>query len=128
MLIESYQKLLEKSLKKSQFLMLQLLIWLLQVHKQVRIERLSACLPLPILFESRRRKIQNFLVLKHFNVEEIWLPLIKVIIQPELKREKRVILVIDRTQWKENNILMISLVWQKRAIPRNKLDKVGQPC
>jgi hypothetical protein len=117
MLIESYQKLLEKSLKKSQFLLLQLLIWLLQVHKQVRIERLAACLPLPILFESRRRKIQKFLVLKHFNIEEIWLPLLKAIIQPELKREKRVILIIDRTQWKENNILMISLVWPKRAIP-----------
>lgn len=77
--------------------MLQLLIWLLQVHKQVRIERLSACLPLPILFESRRRKIQKFLVLKHFNIEEIWLPLIKAMIQPKLQEEKRVILVIDRT-------------------------------
>lgn len=117
MLIESYQKLLDKSLTKSQFLMLQLLLWLLQVHKQVRIERLAACLPLPILFESRRRKIQKFLVLKHFNIEEIWLPLIKSIIQPKLLDNKKVILVIDRTQWKENNILMISLVWQKRAIP-----------
>jgi hypothetical protein len=117
MLLESYQKLLEKSLKKSQFLLLQLLIWLLQVHKQVRIERLAAGLPLPILFESRRRKIQKFLVLKHFNIKEIWLPLIKTIMLPHLKPEKRVILAIDRTQWKENNILMISLIWQKRAIP-----------
>lgn len=117
MLQESYQKLLEKSLKKSQLLLLQLLIWLLQVHKQVRIERLAACLPLPILFESRRRKIQKFLVLKHFNIQEIWLPLIKAIMLPHLKPEKRVILAIDRTQWKENNILMISLIWQKRAIP-----------
>jgi hypothetical protein len=67
--------------------------------------------------ESRRRKIQKFLVPKHFNIEEIWLPLIKAIIQPHLQSEKRLILAIDRTQWKENNILMISLIWQKRAIP-----------
>ncbi|PSF30595.1 IS4 family transposase, partial [Aphanothece hegewaldii CCALA 016] len=117
MLIESSQKLLEKSLSKSQFLLLQLLIWLLQVHKQVRIERLAACLPLPILFESRRRKIQKFLVLKHFNIEEIWMPFIKVMLFPALEKERKLILAIDRTQWKENNIFMSSLIWKKRAIP-----------
>ncbi len=57
MLPELYQKHLKTHLSSSQFLTLEILVWLLQVHKQVKIERLAACFPLPILFESRRRKI-----------------------------------------------------------------------
>jgi len=55
---------LEKYLNKSQLLTRQILIWLLQVHQDVKIERLAACLPLPILYESRRKHIKRFLVLK----------------------------------------------------------------
>ena len=32
---------------------------------------------------------------------------------------KEVIIVIDRTQWRDLNILMVSLVWNSRAIPLN---------
>ncbi len=54
---------IEKYLTQSQILTMQLLIWLLQVQKEVKIERLASCLPIPILYESRRKKIQRFLVL-----------------------------------------------------------------
>ncbi len=50
-------------LSASQLLTLEMLVWLLQFHKQVRIERLAACFPLPILYESRRRHVQRFLAL-----------------------------------------------------------------
>jgi len=62
MLPEFYLTYLSSQLTASQLLTLEMLVWLLQFHKQVRIERLAACLPLPILYESRRRHIQRFLI------------------------------------------------------------------
>ncbi|ACK73967.1 transposase IS4 family protein (plasmid) [Gloeothece citriformis PCC 7424] len=112
-----YQDYLKNSLTKSELLTLQLLIWLLQVHKQVKIERLGACLPIPILYESRRRKIQRFLKSKKLSLSLFWFPLIKLIIEQEFKGQERLVLVLDRTQWKSNNIIMISVIWRKRALP-----------
>ena len=59
MLPQFYQTHLQSRLSATQFLTLQLLIKLLQFHKQVKIERLAALFPQPILFESRRRYLQR---------------------------------------------------------------------
>lgn len=74
---EFYTTCLAKYLSPSQMLTLEILIWLLQVHKQVRIERLAACLPIPILYESRRRHLQRFLLLRKLSVPLVWFPLIR---------------------------------------------------
>ena len=118
---------LEKYLSQSQLLTLQILIWLLQVHKDVKIERLAACLPLPILYESRRKHLKRFLVLKKLSVTLIWLPIIKAVLDNSLARGSKIVIVLDRTQWKNNNLLMVSVVWKKRALPVywNFLDKKG---
>lgn len=116
-LLSYYQSYFKSSLTKSELLTLQLLIWLLQVHKQVKIERLAACLPIPILYESRRRKIQRFLSLKKLSLTLFWFPLIQLIIDKEFKSQKCLILVLDRTQWKNNNIFLISIIYKKRAFP-----------
>jgi hypothetical protein len=39
------------------FSLVEILVWLLQAHKQVWIERLAALFPEPIKFESRRRLV-----------------------------------------------------------------------
>jgi hypothetical protein len=65
---ELFRPNLEKYLSQTQLLTLQILIWLLQVHKDVKIERLAGCLPLPILYESRRKHLKRFLVLKKLSV------------------------------------------------------------
>jgi hypothetical protein len=57
MLPSFYHDLLQKYLTPAQLLTLKMLVWLLQSQKQVRIERLAAALPLPILQSSRRRHI-----------------------------------------------------------------------
>ena len=44
MIPEFYQKHLKADLSNSQFLTLEILVWLLQVHKQVKIERLATLL------------------------------------------------------------------------------------
>ncbi len=102
----------QKNLNPSQVETLKILIWLLQVHKQVRIERLAACLPLPILYESRRQHLQRFLVLEQLDIEIIWLPLVKYIIEQEFTSNQDLIVAIDRTNWKNNNILIVSVIWK----------------
>lgn len=112
-----YHKYLERYLKPAQLITLKMLVWLLQSQKQVRIERLAATLPLPLLESSRRRHIQRFLALSKLSVLALWFPIIKEVISRQIKPGSHLIIALDRTQWKENNVLMVSAIHQKRAFP-----------
>ncbi|VEP12928.1 transposase (fragment) [Hyella patelloides LEGE 07179] len=83
----------------------------------MRIERLASCLPIPILYESRRKKIQRLLASSSFSLCLFWFPIIKSIVKQEFRKSERLILILDRTQWQDNNIFMISVRWRKRALP-----------
>jgi hypothetical protein len=117
MLPQFYQSHLQKYLSETQLITLKLLVWLLSNQKQVKIERLAATLPLPIQQNSRRRHIQRFLKLRKLSVVILWFPLIKEIITRRISKGKQLIIALDRTQWQENNILMVSAIYQKRALP-----------
>lgn len=117
MLPSFYQKFLEKYLSQSQLITLKMLVWLLQNQKQVRLERLAATLPLPIQQNSRRRHLQRFLTLNALSVVLLWFPIIEEILGKQIKAGSQVIIALDRTQWKENNVLMVSVIYQKRAWP-----------
>jgi hypothetical protein len=117
MLPQFYQSHLQKYLSETQLITLKLLVGLLQNQKQVKIERLAATLPLPIQQNSRRRHIQRFLRLRRLSVVILWFPLIKEIINRRISQGKQLIIALDRTQWQENNILMASAIYQKRAFP-----------
>jgi len=112
-----YQAQLQKYLSQSQLITLKLLVWLLQSQKQVKIERLAATLPLPIQQNSRRRHIQRFLSLNKLSVVLLWFPLIQQIMTRHIAKGKQLIIALDRTQWKENNILMASVIYLNRALP-----------
>jgi hypothetical protein len=58
MLPSLYQTHLENQLKPTELLFLNLLFNIVQAFKEVSIEKIATALPLPILFESRRKKIQ----------------------------------------------------------------------
>jgi Transposase DDE domain. len=122
-----YQSHLEKQLKSAEYLTLKILVYLLQSQKQVSIELLATLMPYPIQFESRRRSLQRFLKLDCLNIESLWFPLVKKILQAKFKKSKPLKVAIDRTQWREQNVFMLSLVWQKRSIPLYwlLLDKKG---
>jgi hypothetical protein len=117
MLPSFYQTLLEKYLNRTQLITLQMLVWLLQNQKQVRLERLAATLPLPIQQNSRRRHLQRFLNLTALSVVLLWFPVIKEIIKRQNKSGTQLIIALDRTQWKDNNVLLASVIYQKRAWP-----------
>jgi hypothetical protein len=57
----------------------------------------------------------------------LWFPLIREIIYHQIKLGSQLIIAIDRTQWQENNVLMVSAIIQKRAFPIfwTLLDKKG---
>jgi hypothetical protein len=122
-----YHDFLQKYLTPAQLLTLQMLVWLLQFQKEVRIERLAATLQLPILQSSRRRHIQRFLQIKALSILILWFPIVKEVISRQLKAGSQLVIALDRTQWKEHNVLMVSAIIQKRAFPLfwTLLDKKG---
>lgn len=56
-----YQSYLEKQLSTRQSLLLSLLVTVVQTIRDVRLETIAEALPLPILFESRRKKYNGSL-------------------------------------------------------------------
>lgn len=128
MLPPSYQTCLTAYLSEVQLITLQMLIELLQKERQVSLERLATLFAQPIQFESRRRNLQRFLLLPQLSAQALWFPIVKYWLRRTFKRGQRLHLVIDRTQWKAHNLLMVSVVYGKRAIPLawQLLDKQGQ--
>ena len=113
----SYQTHLQSQLSRSEYLLLTLLVNLLQSIKQAKLETLATALPFPIRFESRRKKIQRFLSLPQLTVEKIWFPLIQSWFETDVTPHQVLYLAIDRTKWGCINLLIISLIWDKRAFP-----------
>lgn len=117
MLPRFYQAHLQTQLSPSQYVLLNILIELLQWQKQVRLERLASNLPLPIQFESRRRQLQRFLVCPQLTIQSLWFANIKHLLTSYFSSSKELMIVLDRTQWREQNLLMVSLIWHRRAVP-----------
>jgi hypothetical protein len=117
MLPQSYQTCFQRQLSPTQFITLKLLVFLLQLHKTCTIERLADLWPEPILFESRRRRLQRFLVLPRVSIQCLWFPLIKNLLRRYFPKTEVLFVTIDRTQWRETNLFVVSLIWDKRALP-----------
>jgi hypothetical protein len=81
------------------------------------LESLATALPIPITFESRRKKIQRFLSLPSFKIDKIWFPIVTLWLETHFRSETIIHIVIDRTNWSNINLFMISVVWDKRAFP-----------
>ncbi|MGB8698932.1 MAG: IS4 family transposase [Thermosynechococcaceae cyanobacterium] len=117
MIAEEFQLELKSQLTKAEYLLLSLIIVALQIVKKVKLETLAESLPIPILLESRRKKLQRFLDLGKFNLEKIWLPCFRKLIESTLGQNQIAYIAIDRTNWGYINILMVSLIWERRAWP-----------
>ena len=57
------------------------------------------------------------MTLKKFSLALFWFPLVKQIIENLFSFSSELVLILDRNQWQNTNILMISLAWKKRGIP-----------
>lgn len=112
-----YQTHLKSQLSLAEYLFLKIVIALLQSIKKVSLETLATALPLPILFESRRKKIQRFLSLPTLRIETIWFPIVTSWLATYFLDSQVIHIVIDRTSWGCVNLFMISAVWDNRAFP-----------
>jgi hypothetical protein len=117
MVLRFYQTHLQKYLTPSQFLVMTILLSLMQSEKQVRLERLSRVFPCLITAESRRRKLQRFLDLPNLTIELIWFPLITYWLTTYCRVGQSLSIAIDRSQWGCINLFMVSLIWERRAVP-----------
>lgn len=116
-MLKFYQTHLESQLSASDYIFLQILINVLQAVKKVSIEALANALPIPITFESRRKKLQRFLSLPNFTIKDIWTVIVKEWLSETFEKKEVVKVAIDRTNWGFINILMVVVIWKKRAIP-----------
>jgi len=114
-----YQEILQTQLTRAQYLLLQLVIGSLQMFKQMKLEALAESLSLPILLESRRKKLHRFLKLSVWSIEKLWFPCLKAWLGSAQGWVSQgvVYLAIDRTSWGSVNLLMVSLIVQHRGIP-----------
>jgi hypothetical protein len=57
----------------------------------------------------------------------LWFPIIKYILRSQCQPSTQLIVAIDRTQWRDKNLFMASVIWEKRAWPIywQLLDKRG---
>ena len=108
---------LKNQLSSAQFKLIEILLPLIQSEKQVRLERLSRVFPYPITTESRRRKLQRFLDLPHLTISLIWFPLMTYWLITYCRVGQTLSIAIDRSQWGRINLFMVSLIWERRAIP-----------
>lgn len=114
---ELYSKHLKKQFNYPQYLILLILINLLQNLKTVRLEEIGRRFPVPIQLRSRVKKIQRFLSLEQFDIKSLWFPILIAWLKQEWNLQKTIYLVIDRSQWRTINLLMVSIVYNQRAIP-----------
>src|SRR6476620_10548585 len=129
-----YQKVFETHLNPRQYLTLQLLVLMLQSYRDVRLSTLANKFPQPIKYESRVRNLQRFLDLpqltaklffhssnsysnKSFAVNRATLEQRRRVEKLQLIHQGYLFLIVDRTQWQERNLIVLSLAWGKHAIP-----------
>lgn len=116
MIPKLYHAHLSEKLRHSNYLLTILLIQVVQSIKEVTLESIATKLPMPIKFESRRKKIQRFLSEDEWNLDNIWLSLVIGWIKGSVKQNKIVYLAIDRTKWQLNNILMVIPIHYEPAL------------
>ena len=138
-MLSIYHTSLQEHLSPEQIVLVEMLIRVIQIFKEIKIEKLAGRLPLPIKCESRRRAIQRFLIERALDISLLWLPIIKQIVDSKMSEQKhrtrkknsverkKIYLAMDRTQWQEHNILMIAIIIDRRAMPIywEFLDKKG---
>ena len=76
---------------------------------------MATALPIPITFESGRKKIQIFLSLPSLKPEKIWFPIVAAWLETHFSAAKIIYVVIDRTNWACVNLFTVSVVWVQLA-------------
>lgn len=111
-----YQTYLETQFSTREYLFLKIIITVLQSIQNIALESLAAQLPMPILFESRRKKIQRFLSLPNLTIEKVWLPIVKAWLEETFTAKSVVYLIFNgieprsllKRKWKLKKLIIYS--------------------
>ena len=117
MIPQSYQPHLQSQFNLAENLLLRCLIQILQLTKTLSLEKLATALSLPILFISRKKKIQRFLMLPQLGFKTLWFPILRSLIPTLFPASSTLYLAMDRTNWRSTNLMVVSLIYDKCAIP-----------
>ena len=122
-----YQKHLKCQVTLRMWLVVQIIVNLLQKQRWVRLETLASLMPKYIKFQSRRRGLQRLLSSPTLSFEASWFPIFTEWLETQFKPTDILYLAIDRTQWCTVNLLVVSLVYDRRSLPIYivNLDKKG---
>ncbi|EGJ30142.1 hypothetical protein LYNGBM3L_54640 [Moorena producens 3L] len=119
MLPEFYQNHLKSQFTLAEYIFLKIFVNLLQSIKKVSLEKLANALPLPIKFESRRKRIQRLLLLPNLTIEKVWLPIVEKFLKIYFTDDQIIYVAMDRTNWGSINLLMVSFIWDKSDAARS---------
>jgi hypothetical protein len=117
MIPSSYQDHLKSQFSPAEYYLVIALIQILQAIKSLSLEKLATALPFPILFDSRKKKIQRLLMLPHLGFKIVWFPILLLLIPQLFPLHTPLYLAVDRTSWRRTNLLVVSLIYDQRAIP-----------
>ena len=117
MVPQSYQNHLQSQLNPAEYLLVRCIIQILQSIKTLSLEKLANALPLPVLFDSRRKKIQRLLMTPHLGFKTLWFPILRSLIPTLFPANSTLYLAMDRTHWRLTNLMVVILIYDKRAIP-----------
>jgi hypothetical protein len=118
MIAKEYQNVLKSQPSRAEYLLLTLVVGSLQLLKQLKLDLLAESLPLPIEFESRRQKLRRFLRLPKLDIKKIWFASLKELFKKSREnREDKKYMAIDRTNLGTINLLMVSWIYEQRALP-----------
>jgi hypothetical protein len=100
MIPSSYQDYLKSQFSPAEYYLVIALIQILQAVKSLSLEKLATALPLPILFDSRKKKIQRLLMLPHLGFKIVWFPILLLLIPQLFPLHTPLYLAVDRTSWR----------------------------
>jgi hypothetical protein len=117
MIPQSYQEHLKSQFSPAEYYLVIGLIQILQSIKSLSLEKLANALPFPIAFDSRRKKVQRILILPHLGFKTVWFPILLTLVPQLFPAHSTLYFAVDRTSWRLTNLLVVSLIYDKRAIP-----------
>ena len=66
-------------------------------NKTLSLEKIATALPLPVLFASRRKKIQRLLMLPQLGFKTVWFPILRSLIPTLFPVSRTLYIAMDRT-------------------------------
>jgi hypothetical protein len=122
-----YQKWFNATLNPTELVLIEILMNIVGLLSKATLGHIANNLPLPILAKSRLKTLQRFLDSPRFVKEQLWWGIWMELMMGYWLQKEPIILAIDRTSWRQYNLLVVSWILQGRAIPINwqLLDKLG---